>query len=231
MRILIIEDDPTLTASLCEHLSATYKVTVTHSGQQGLHLATVNTYDLILLDLDLPDMHGKLVCQTLRKKGGKTPVLIVTGESDTKSKITCLDAGADDYITKPFSFDELSARIRALLRRNPDTTLSNTLRIGDLTLDPTSREVKRGDKVIHLRKKEFEILEYLMHNPNRVFTRNQIIDYVWGDTNDSLANLINVHIKYLRDKIDRDFDHKLIHTIHSTGYKIQAQPGGVEQTS
>lgn len=222
MRILIIEDEPTLAASLQDQLSEVYKVDIAHTGRRGQHRAEVNTYDLILLDLDLPDTHGKDICFALRKKGIKVPILILTGESDVESKATCLDAGADDYITKPFHSKELFARIRALLRRNPDTTLSNVLTVSDLALDPTTRAVERGGKAISLRRKEFDILEYLMRNPGRVLTRDMILEYVWGDTSEPFTNSISVHIKHLRDKVDHNFEPKLIHTIHSLGYKIQA---------
>ncbi|HEY1074479.1 MAG TPA: response regulator transcription factor [Patescibacteria group bacterium] len=221
MRILIIEDDRTLATSLQEQLSEVYKVDIAHTGARGQRQAEVTAYDLILLDLDLPDIHGKDVCFELRKKGIKAPVLIVTGEADIEIKTSCLDAGADDYITKPFHSQELFARIRALLRRNPDTALSNHLRVKDLELDPATRIATRQGKTIPLRRKEFDILEYLMRNPNRVLTRDMILEYVWGDTSEPFTNSISVHIKHLRDKIDYPFEPKLIQTVHSLGYKIQ----------
>ena len=149
------------------------------------------------------------------------PILMLTGQSETEKKVLALDAGADDYLVKPFRFEELLARIRALLRRNTVTLTSNILSIDNLTLDPAKKTVKRNEDNITLRRKEFSLLEYLMRNNGRVITREMILDHIWESTNDSVTNVVDVHIKYLRDKVDKPYKKKLIKTVHGVGYKIE----------
>lgn len=221
MRILIIEDEKAMAMTVKDELRHTYAVDVCNSGKDGSYQARVNEYDAIILDLTLPDMTGIEVCRSIRQDDVTTPILVLTGRNETESKIHALDAGADDYLTKPFSFNELKARIRALLRRSPHGQLNNKLLLGDLILDTANRTVRRADQDITLRRKEFDLLEYLLRNKNRVVTRSMILEHVWDNNVDFFTNAIDVHIKYLRDRIDRPFDRKLIKTVHGLGYKIQ----------
>lgn len=220
MRILIIEDDTSIATAIKQRFKGTYVVDSAATGERGLHLAEVCDYDLILLDLGLPDTHGTDLCKKLRSHQIDTPILILTAESDTRDKVSALDAGADDYLTKPFNFSELAARIRALLRRTSDLTRNNLLTAEDLTLDPVRRLVIRGDQVIRLRRKEFNILEYLLRNKGKVIKRQMILEHAWDDDSKSLSNIVDVHVKYLRDRIDKPFERPLIRTIHGIGYKI-----------
>lgn len=222
MKLLFIEDDKETEATLKEELEKDYVVEVSFSGEDGEYNAEINEYDLILLDLGLPNKDGLEVCRELRENGLQIPIIVLTGESNLETKVSLLDAGADDYLTKPFTFDELKARIRALLRRQHKTFASNTLSIEDLTLDLSKKIAKRGIKIISLRRKEFYLLEYLLRNAGKVVSRGMILDHVWDSNSETLTNVVDVHIKYLRDQIDRSFDKKLIKTVHGLGYKIEA---------
>lgn len=222
MRILVIEDNKRVAMALCEVLRETYVVDVEYSGKSALNNLNITSYDVILLDLGLPDMDGKEVCKQLRARKISAPVIILTGNDSTMSKVAMLDSGADDYLTKPFSIDELKARMRALMRRHSYRPAPGVLTIEDLTLDPAKRTVRRQDKDIILRRKEFDLLEYMMRNQGRTLTRSMIIDHVWESGNGLWTNAVDVHVKYLRDKIDRPFKRQLIKTIHGVGYKLEA---------
>lgn len=222
MKLLLIEDDKETAATLKEELEKDYVIELSFSGEDGEYKAEINEYDLIVLDLGLPDKDGLEVCRKIRANRIQTPILVLTGESDLGIKISLLDAGADDYLTKPFTFAELKARIRAVLRRQHQTFISNTLSVEDLTLDLNKKIAKRGVKIISLRPKEFYLLEYLIRNTGAVLSRGMILDHVWDSESESLTNIVDVHIKYLRDQVDRPFEKKLIKTVHGLGYKIEA---------
>ncbi len=222
MKILVIEDDKQTAETIRDEMKDYYAVDVAYTGEDGEYQAGVNDYDTILIDWILPDIDGTTVCREIRKAGIKAPILMLTGQTETKDKVFALDAGADDYLTKPFSFAELLARVRALMRRNPDTIPSNILAVGDLTLNVTSNTVKYKETTIPLRKKEFGLLECLMRNKGRVLTRSMILEHVWDSDTDPITNTIDVHINSLREKIDRPFGTFLIKTVHGLGYKVEA---------
>lgn len=222
MRILLIEDDKETALTIKAQLASHFIVEIAFNGERGEYHALINEYDLIIIDYLLPDIQGTVLCERLRKAGLKMPILFLTGQSEVEHKVLALDAGADDYLTKPFRLEELLARIRALLRRQPIGLNSNVLAVDDLTFDLYKSTVIREGKTIPLRKKELYLLEYLMRNTGRIMTREMILDHVWDSSSDSLTNVVDVHIKYLRDKIDKPFEKKLIKTIHGLGYKIEA---------
>jgi DNA-binding response OmpR family regulator len=222
MRILVVEDEHRIANSIKKGLELErYAVDVAYSGIDGFDLASTEDYDLIILDLMLPGMDGLEICQELRNKQIHTPILILTAKGQLQDKIKGLDSGADDYLTKPFSFEELLARIRALSRR-PKNLLNTVLNIDDLRLDTLTYEVKRGNQLIQLSNKEFSLLEYLMSHPNQIVKKDQIINHVWNYEADILPNTVEVYIKNLRRKIDEPFKDKkaLIHTVRGFGYRI-----------
>lgn len=221
MRILIIEDDRTVVAAIQRRLHKHYIVDAAFTGKGGLHLAQVCDYDLILLDLSLPDTTGLAVCQLLRTSKIETPILMLTGEGAIDNKVGALDAGADDYLTKPFDFAELKARIRALLRRKAGIKPINLLAVGDITLDPVQRIATRQGELLNLRRKEFDLLEFFMRNRGKVINREKILENVWDDEHISFTNIVDVHIKYLRDHVDRPFGKRSIKTIHGVGYRLE----------
>ncbi len=219
MRILIIEDDTLILNALNKVLKQNYTVDIATDGVTGLKYVYTNEYDAILLDLNLPDRDGLTICAEIRNENIKTPV-IITGRVSVTDKVNLLDAGADDYITKPFSHDELHARLRSNIRKSYESVSSSIIKVGDLHMDLSKREVRRGDTYIRLRRKEFDLLELMMTNSGKILSRQTIMDHVW-DMNETLwTNAIDVHIKYLRDKIDRPFDAKSIRTVHGIGYKM-----------
>ncbi|PIQ72750.1 DNA-binding response regulator [Candidatus Roizmanbacteria bacterium CG_4_10_14_0_2_um_filter_36_35] len=223
MRILIIEDEHRIANSIKKGLEQeNYAVDIAYDGNDGFDLAATEEYDVIILDLMLPGMDGTDICQSLRKNKVHTPILILTAKGQIQDKIKGLDNGADDYLTKPFSFEELLARIRALTRR-PKTTLGEVLTVSDLIFNPKTFEVKRFGKLIKLSNKEFSLLEYLMRNKARILTKDQIIGHVWDYDADILPNTVEVYIRNLRNKIDLPFKKKkpLIITIRGFGYKIE----------
>lgn len=223
MKLLSIEDNTELIESLRYFLDADSKIDNATKGREGLTLAARKHYDAIILDLGLPDMPGLDVCKQLRQTDIKAPILVLSGVKDSATKVTLLEAGADDYLTKPFTIAELRARLFALLRRsNFDTDHQNLylLKVGSLTLDPLSGRVERSGKLIKLRRKEFGILEYLMRNRDKIVTRAMIMDNVWEPNCSSWDGTVNVHIKRLRDQIDRPYRHKLIKTAYGLGYTI-----------
>lgn len=223
MRILVVEDEHKIAAAIKKGLQQEkYAVDLAFTGTEGFDLAASEEYDLILLDLMLPGMDGMTITRSLREKNIHTPILMLTAKGQTEDKVTGLDSGADDYLTKPFSFEELLARIRALIRR-PKSALGNILAIATLTLNPTTFEVKRAGKTILLSSKEFSLLEYLIRHPGIILTKDQIIAHVWDYTADILPNTVEVYIKNLRKKIDAPFhkEHKpIIQTVRGFGYKI-----------
>ncbi|PJC80117.1 DNA-binding response regulator [Candidatus Roizmanbacteria bacterium CG_4_8_14_3_um_filter_36_12] len=223
MRILIIEDEHRIANSIKKGLEQeNYAVDIAYDGNDGFDLAATEEYDVIILDLMLPGMDGTDICQSLRKNKVHTPILILTAKGQIQDKVKGLDNGADDYLTKPFSFEELLARIRALTRR-PKTTLGEVLTVSDLIFNPKTFEVKRFGKLIKLSNKEFSLLEYLMRNKARILTKDQIIGHVWDYDADILPNTVEVYIRNLRNKIDLPFKKKkpLIITIRGFGYKIE----------
>lgn len=221
MKILLIEDDKQMASSLKEAIKGYYLVDIAYTGEEGEYLVQVNEYDLVILDLMLPDMNGVEICRKIREEGVKTPVLVLTGKLQTRDKVEALDLGADDYLTKPFNFAELLARIRALLRRSPETFFSNKLSVSGLTLDVVANKVDYQGEEICLRRKCFRLLEYLMRNQGRVMTRPMILEHVWESSVDPITNTVDVHIKVLRDKVDKPFGSSLIKTVYGLGYKIE----------
>ena len=220
MRILVVEDEKKIRDFLKTSLEAEcFAVDVSEEGEQGSYLARTNEYDLIILDNVLPKKTGLEVCQDIRKIGRTTPILILSVKSETLSKVELLNAGADDYLSKPFSLEELLARIRALLRRQKDIE-SDILTVDDLALDTKRHTTKRGKKEIYLTRKEFMLIEYLMRNQEMVLTRGMIMEHVWDMTADPFSNTIESHILSLRRKIDTKGKKKLIHTVPGRGYKI-----------
>jgi len=222
MRILVVEDEHKIANSIKKGLEQeSYAVDVAFEGQEGFDLAVSEDYDLIILDLLLPKMDGLEICSKLREKQIHTAIIMLTAKGQISDKVTGLDVGADDYLTKPFAFEELLARIRALIRR-PKNNTGTTLNIEDLTLNTTNYEVRRGSKLIRLSSKEYALLEYLMRHPNQVLTKEQIISHIWDYDADVLPNTIEVYIGYLRVKIDRPYPDKsaLIQTVRGFGYKI-----------
>jgi len=221
MVILLVEDEVKITRFIKKGLEMEhYTVDVAYDGQTALDMAEINTYDLIILDIMLPKVDGVTVCKKIRESQIETPVIMLTAMDTIESKVSGLDAGADDYLIKPFAFSELLARIRALLRREK-TVKATKLQIDDLILDPVAHSVSRGGKEITLRSKEYRLLDYMMRRPGQVCTRTMIGEHVWGYNFTDDSNVIDVYISYLRKKIDGGFKKKLIHTLHDVGYKIQ----------
>lgn len=223
MTILIIEDDERILQFVQRGLEEEgYLIETSTTGMLGLQLATQAEYDLLILDLMLPDIRGQEVCRQLRKRGVSTPILMLTAMDTLEDKIEGLHIGADDYLTKPFAFDELIARIQALLRRSHGYQEHSTmLQVSDLTLNRETREVHRADQLIELTPKEHVLLEYFMNAPGRVFSRSKILDQVWGYNTDPLTNVVEVHIRNLRKKMDEGFSSPLIKTVRGFGYKLE----------
>jgi DNA-binding response OmpR family regulator len=221
MRILLVEDEMKLAHAMKRALELQkYAVDVVNNGKEGLDFAIGEEFGLIILDVMLPEIDGIEICRRIREANIHTPVMMLTAKGQISDKVTGLDVGADDYVVKPFSFEELFARIRALVRR-PAQTNDPVLRIRDLTLDPKTFTVKREDKVIELSSKEFSLLEYLLRNKNTVLNKEQIISHVWDYDSDILPSTIEVHMKHLRDKVDVAGEDSLIHTIRGRGYTIR----------
>ncbi len=223
MRILVVEDERRLALLLRRVLlEERHTVDVAGDGVQGLDLASRDTYDLVILDLMLPGRDGLEVCRELRAAGVKAPVLMLTARAAVEDRVAGLNAGADDYLVKPFAMEELLARVNALSRRRGrDLDASLELRVGDLTLDLVRHQARRGARAIELTAKEFALLEYLMRHPGQALTRTQITDHVWCYDLEALSNVVDIYIHYLRDKVDRGFPHPLIRTVRGVGYKIE----------
>lgn len=221
MRILLVEDDVAIARSLKEGLEdEAYAVDVVHDGDEGYRTAAADEYDVIILDVMLPVMNGFEVCQKLRADGNQTPIFMLTAKDQAQDVVEGLDVGADDYLAKPFHFEVLLARLRALLRR-PFAKIEEILRVGDLTLDPATKQVTRLDQPIQLTSKEYAVLEYLMRNKGVVRSKEQIIAHVWDFDADVLPNNVELFIMFLRRKIDKPFGSKLIHTVPGFGYKLE----------
>lgn len=222
MRILVVEDEHKIANSIKKGLEQeTFAVDVSYDGTNGYDMAVTEEYDLIILDLMLPGMDGGTICKKLRSQKIHTPILILTAKGELHDKVEGLDSGADDYLVKPFAFEELLARVRAIARR-PKKVLSPTLSIEDLELNPKTFEVKRAGRPIKLSKKEFSLLEYLLRHPKTILSKEQIIGHVWDYEADILPNTIEVYMGYLRNKIEKPFKNKkpLIYTVRGFGYKI-----------
>lgn len=222
MRILVVEDEHKIARAIKEGLEEeSYAVDLSFDGQEGLNAARYEEYDLIILDRMLPGgMDGTEICETLRKEGNHTPVLMLTARDQVRDRVQGLNSGADDYVVKPFSFEELLARVKALLRR-PHESLGEVLNVGDLTLNTTSHEVRRAEKPIQVSSKEYALLEYLMRNKNKVLSKHNIITHVWDFDADILPNTVEVFVAYLRAKIDKPFNGPaLLQTVRGFGYKI-----------
>jgi heavy metal response regulator len=223
MRLLVVEDEKKVAGFIKKGLEEEgYAVDLVSDGHEGLWMALDGVYDLILLDINLPGMDGLEVLRELRKKELKTPVLLLTVRATIEDKVFGLDTGADDYLTKPFAFQELLARVRALLRRRVEAE-PPVLQVADLTLDPARRVVFRGQEKIDLTTKEFALLDYFMRNVGRVLTRTMIAEHVWDYDFDSMTNVIDVYVNYLRKKIDAGREPKLIHTVRGAGYVLQVE--------
>ena len=221
MRILLVEDESKVADFVERGLTAErYAVDIAPDGKQGLEFATAFQYDLIILDLMLPGLDGTAVLKRIRAVDTKVPVLVLTARDALQDKVTNFEAGADDYLTKPFAFAELQVRVKALLRRGP-VNRTSTVRLRDLELDRLSQQVKRGGKRIELTSKEYSLLEYLMSNAGRVLSRNMIIEHVWDESFDGLTNVVDVYIRHLRKKVDDSYDCKLIHTVRGVGYAVR----------
>jgi len=221
LRILIVEDEKKVAAFIKKGLEEeTYAVDVAHDGEEGLFLASESQFDLIILDLMLPKINGLDVLTRLREQKVGTAILLLTAKDSVEDKVTGLNKGADDYLTKPFAFSELLARVRSLLRRGAGDT-KTLLKVGDLTLDLVSHNVKRNEVEMELTGKEYSLLEYFMRNEGKVLTRTMISEHVWDYNFDTFTNVIDVYINHLRKKIDKDYPKKLLHTLRGVGYVMR----------
>lgn len=223
MRVLIVEDDADVADLLARALrEAAWAPDVVTSGRAALEALAVNEYDAAILDVGLPDLDGLTVCRRYRAAGGATPILMLTARGGLGDRITGLDAGADDYLPKPFAIEELLARLRALLRR-PPSPLDVRLHARDLELDPATRTASRGGEALSLTAREYALLEYLLRNPDRVVTRSQILEHVWDDNFDPVANAVDVLVSRVRRKVDPEGAEPLIRTVRGAGYLLSAR--------
>lgn len=221
MRILIVEDEKAIANNLKRGLSEEgYSADAAYDGEEGGFLAETEPYDLLILDIMVPKVDGLTLLKNIRKKGIKVPVLMLTAKDAISDKIRGLDTGADDYITKPFDFEELLARVRALLRRKGEVK-SALITIGDLEIDTAGHQVRRGGKEVQLSAREYALLEYLAYNKGKVVTRTSISEHIYEYDFDLDSNIIDVYINFLRNKIDKGFDKKLIHTVRGAGYILK----------
>jgi two-component system OmpR family response regulator len=224
MRALVVEDESKMASLLRRGLHEEgYAVDVAATGEDGAWLGSENDYDVILLDVMLPDIDGPEVCRRLRTAGRRSPILMLTARDGVQDRVAGLDAGADDYLTKPFSFDELFARIRALLRRGPSER-PTVLSAGDLVLDPATRRVSRGRAKIDLTPKEFALLELLLRHPGEALSRTRILEHVWDFAYEGDSNVVDVYIRYVREKVDRPFGKRSIETVRGVGYRLKEEP-------
>jgi two-component system, OmpR family, response regulator len=224
MRVLLVEDDDKFARAIARGLRHEgYAVDLAADGDAALLQAAVWEYDAIVLDLMLPRRDGLSVCEALRERGIWVPVLIVTARGQVAERVRGLDAGADDYLAKPFAFDELLARLRALMRRAPAERPA-VLRVGDLLVDPATREVHRGDRAVDLTAREFAVLEYLARNAGRAVTRTHLLEHVWDENYEGSTNVVDVYVGYLRKKLERPSDRPLIRTLRGVGWMLEADP-------
>ncbi|MGH2691970.1 MAG: response regulator transcription factor [Actinomycetota bacterium] len=225
MRVLVVEDEVKMAGLLKRGLEEEgYAVDTAADGQEAVWLGTENPYDAVVLDVMLPDFDGFEVCKRLRQAGRWSPVLMLTARDAVADRVSGLDAGADDYLTKPFSFAELLARLRALIRRGAQER-PPVLRSGDLSLDPSTRRVARGDVPLDLTTKELALLEYFMRHLGEVLSRTRLIEHVWDFAYDGDSNVVDVYVRYLREKIDRPFGRDSIETVRGSGYRLREEPG------
>jgi DNA-binding response OmpR family regulator len=223
MRVLIVDDEPEVADLVARALrEAAWACDIAATGSAALSALGTSEYDAVVLDLGLPDMDGFAVCRTWRARGGTTPILMLTARSDLADRVVGLDAGADDYLPKPFAIEELAARLRALLRR-PLSPLGVHLTLADLDLDPATREVRRAGRLLQLTAREYALLEYLLRNPERVVTRSQILEHVWDDNFDPVGNVVDVLVGRLRRRLGSGAGGSLIHTVRGAGYRLSAQ--------
>jgi two-component system, OmpR family, response regulator len=221
MRVLVAEDDVKMAGLLKRGLEEEgYAVDVARTGAEALWAGSENPYDVVLLDVMLPDLDGLEVCRRLRTANRWAPVLMLTARDAVPDRVAGLDAGADDYLAKPFSFSELLARMRALVRRGPSERPA-VLSAGDLELDPATKRVRREGRPIDLTPKEFALLEYFMRHPGEVLSRTRLIEHVWDFAYDGDSNVVDVYVRYLREKVDRPFDRQTIETVRGTGYRLR----------
>jgi two-component system copper resistance phosphate regulon response regulator CusR len=220
MRILLVEDEEKVSSFVARGLTAErFAVDVALDGQSGLDLATTYHYDLVILDLMLPKLDGSEVLRRIRTQNTHVPVLILTARDAVADKVGNFEAGADDYLTKPFAFAELLVRTKALLRRGP-VTRDSVVRVADLELDRLSQQVKRAGQRIELTSKEYALLEYLLSNAGRVLSRTMIIEHVWDQSFDGITNIVDVYVRHLRSKVDDPYEQKLIRTVRGVGYTV-----------
>lgn len=222
MQILIVEDEEKIANFLRRGLlEESYAVDIANDGEDALYKFNINEYDLVILDLLIPKINGISVCRKIREVNTSIPIMVLTAKDAIEDKIKGLDAGADDYMTKPFSFSELSARVRALIRRGKKAD-PTVLTIDDLSLDPSTRTAKRGDTTIILTMREYALLEYFMRNPNRVLTKTELLEHVWDYSYDGLSNILETYVKYLRKKLKvHPKDKELIYTMRGSGYILR----------
>ncbi|MFZ0134673.1 MAG: response regulator transcription factor [Desulfobacterales bacterium] len=224
MRILVVEDDKKIASFIAKGLKeAGYAVDVAQDGPDGLELGLSGVYDAAVVDIMLPGLDGLTLIERLRARKNNTPVIILSARRTVDDRVKGLQAGGDDYLTKPFSFSELLARIQALIRRDTRVTESSTLTVGDLTIDLLAREAKRGDTVIGLPAREFALLEYLMRHPGRIVSKTSILENIYDYSFDPQTNVVDVLVCRLRNKIDKDFDRKMLHTVRGMGYVLKDQ--------
>ncbi|TAN60333.1 response regulator transcription factor [bacterium] len=222
MRILVVEDEKKVASFIKRGLEQeSYAVDIVSDGVEGEHYAEVNEYDVIILDIMLPNKSGLDVLKDIKSRGVKAPVLLLTARDTVEDRVKGLNLGADDYLTKPFAFEELLARIRALMRRG--VAGAPVLKFSDLSLDPATRKAKRGAVEVELTVKEYALLEYLLRSPNRVLTRTLIAEHVWDQSFDNETNVVDVYINHLRSKIDNDASKRLIHTVRGVGYVLKEE--------
>jgi two-component system, OmpR family, response regulator len=220
MKLLLVEDDESIVLALYRALAPLYTIDTAGTLKAAFQKARENQYDAIILDLSLPDGSGLRLCEEIRAHGATTPIIVLSGDIDIASKVTLLDSGANDYLTKPFNIDELHARLRVLLRAPKTSTPHHRLAVDDLVLDRIKHQVQRAGQNIRLRRKEFALLECLMQHSGMAVTRSTLGSYAWEDGEAVISNTVDVHIKRLRDKVDRPFNAPLIKTVHGLGYKI-----------
>jgi two-component system OmpR family response regulator len=224
VRVLIIEDDPTLADFVAQGLrEAGFAVDTAGDGESGLRLALAAPFDVAVVDLMLPRRDGLAVIETLRARGVRAPVLILSAKRSVDDRVTGLQAGGDDYLVKPFAFAELLARVQALVRRSTTAAEPTRLVVGDVTLDLLTREVHRGGQRLDLRPREFSLLEYLMRHPGRVLSKTMILSHVWGYSFDPNTNVVDVLVSRLREKLDRPFATRLLHTVRGVGYVLRRE--------
>lgn len=220
MKILLVEDQKDLREILEKRLKKEYSVDSCEDGEEALDFLSVYSYDIVLLDIMLPKLDGMEVLRRMRQRGMDTPVLLLTAKNDIKDRVLGLDSGADDYLVKPFSYEELLARIRVLTRRQTAHRTSR-LQLGDLVIDTANKSVSRGGNPIALTGKEFQLLEFMMHHPNMLLTRDQLAQRAWDSSFEGGSNIVDVYIRYLRRKIDDNYEYKMIRTIRGQGYRLE----------